>query len=398
MIGAVALPALVCALVLAVDFASAVSAREGLQKAADAGALAGARELMMVSGAQGEVAVAAAEALARESARGLPINGDTLDVTASFDPGDRTVRVALTADASTIFAEVIAGAPSVGAHAAALPVGDRSLCVLGLAETGVAVQGSSRGSIAANGCLVHANSTAPASLTLTQRATVAAESVCTSGGYRGRADAVNPAPTRDCPQIEDPLESRIRPDAKGCDHANRTLLHGSARWRPGVYCGGMTVSNGAKLELDPGVYVLKGGALALDNGAKLFGKGVTFYLTLGARLNVQHNSTIELSAPANGTTAGLLFFGDPRTPAVTPHLFMSHNAPLLLGTVYLPNATLRIGGANAIADQSPWTALVVGRLSVEGQAQVVLNSRYDDTDVPLPQGLQSATRNIRLTQ
>jgi hypothetical protein len=172
----------------------------------------------------------------------------------------------------------------------------------------------------------------------------------------------------------------------------------AATWGPGIYCGGIYLNNGARLTLEPGVYVLKGGTLNIEGGAKLFGEGVTFYMTQGARLNVLQNTMLELSAPARGATAGLLFFGDSRSPPATAHVFQWQNARLLLGTVYLPRATLRVGGGRPVADRSPWTALVVDRLLVEGDAQIVLNSRFDETDVPLPQGLQTFARNVRLTE
>jgi hypothetical protein len=172
----------------------------------------------------------------------------------------------------------------------------------------------------------------------------------------------------------------------------------SAEWSPGVYCGGMYLNNNARVTLKPGVYVLKGGTLNVEGKATLEGTGVTLFLTQGARLNILTTSNISLAAPAAGPTAGVLLFGDADLPPTSPHLIQSNNAHMLLGTIYLPGATVRIGGANPIADQSPWTAIVAGRVQLDGSAKVVLNSRFDDTDVPLPSGLKGPARDIRLTQ
>ncbi|MDX2233021.1 MAG: pilus assembly protein TadG-related protein [Hyphomonadaceae bacterium] len=398
LIASVALPALVTALLLVMDYGGAIAARGGLQKAADTAAIAGARELMVLAAARGESAESAAAEIARQAARGVSLKSGSMLVETAFDPESGALTVDITAKAATFLAEYIVGAaPEVVARAVARPVGNTSLCVLALARTGVALQLSADSSIKALGCAIYANSSGTQSLTVQQRGKIEAQNVCTAGGYRGPTGAVAPAPTLDCPRIEDPLTARPKPPSSVCTYTNRSLNHTTAEWGPGVYCGGMYLNNGARVTLKPGVYVLKGGTLNVEGGAKLQGSGVTLHLTGGARLNVLQNSHIALSAPPRGATAGMLFFGDDDAPPASPHVLVSNNARTLLGTVYLPEATLRVGGQNPIADESPWTAVVVGQLRLEGKAGIVLNSRFDSTDVPLPEGL-GVSRAVRLTQ
>ena len=49
--------------------------------------------------------------------------------------------------------------------------------------------------------------------------------------------------------------------------------------RPGVYCGGITVSNNASVTFNPGVYILLGGGLDVSNNGSLTGQNVSFYNT-----------------------------------------------------------------------------------------------------------------------
>ena len=40
-----------------------------------------------------------------------------------------------------------------------------------------------------------------------------------------------------------------------------------------------------------------------------------------------------------------------------------------------------------MADQSAWTAIIASQIQLFAQPNLVLNSNYDQTDVPVPQGL-----------
>ncbi len=47
---------------------------------------------------------------------------------------------------------------------------------------------------------------------------------------------------------------------------------------PGVYCGGLNIQTGTT-DAQPGVYVIRNGALNVASGATLKGNGVTIVLT-----------------------------------------------------------------------------------------------------------------------
>jgi hypothetical protein len=393
-----ALPIIIGFVFLGLDYASALAAREGLQRAADAAALSGARQMMVASPSSkfSALSLAEAEVKAGVSAAAALQHG-SVRVVASLDDLTRAVTVEVFAETETLLAEHVLGRPvRVNARARAMPLADKSMCVMAIEESGVVLRVSGNGGIRANGCVVHANSTHAQALTLAGAAHINAHSICSVGGYRGSANAMSPAPTTDCPAIEDPLMDRDPPTEGACTFTGKSINHVSQTWTPGIYCGGMYLNNGAKVTLSPGVYVLRGGTLNIEGGASLKGEGVTIVLTQGARLNVLANSELDLSAPATGPTAGLLLFGDRDAPSNSAHQFRSNKARNMLGTIYLPAAELRIGGGAPIADKSPWTAVVAGSLQVDGAAEIVLNTNFDATDVPLPSGLDGRARNLRL--
>ena len=162
----------------------------------------------------------------------------------------------------------------------------------------------------------------------------------------------------------------------------------------------------------------------MNKGATVNGTDVGSYLT-GRRSNLvfEANSTINLSAPKDGPLAGILIFDDPSgakalaippyplpvplvgellgalQPAGPPreHKILSDNARLLLGTIYMPQGRLIIDASKPIADKSAYTVLVVRRIDLHAGPNLVLNSDYSATDVPVPKGVGPYGNNIMLT-
>jgi len=65
----------------------------------------------------------------------------------------------------------------------------------------------------------------------------------------------------------------------------------------------------------------------------------------------------------------------------------AHVIERLEGVVYSPEARLRVeGAANAAAD-SDWTVIVAKELRLKDDANVVINSDYNASSVPVPTGV-----------
>ncbi|HEY2827592.1 MAG TPA: DUF11 domain-containing protein, partial [Pirellulales bacterium] len=120
---------------------------------------------------------------------------------------------------------------------------------------------------------------------------------------------------------------------------------------PGTYNGGIHVADNATVNLQPGIYYLQGGGLSvLDNGT-LTGTGVTIYngaKTKAGKTLIGGNATVNLSAPSDGTYAGVVFFQNSVAP------FIVNGGDIhLVGTVYAPkallyfasNTSLHVGGS-----------------------------------------------------
>jgi hypothetical protein len=318
-----------------------------------------------------------------------------------------------------------AKAPTITASATAKLSGSMPLCLLTLEpKAPAALELEESAMMTATSCMVYSNSKNPGGLQAKDQATLKAGLICTAGGKAKTAGAtVTPDPVTDCPVMADPLQSRTPPSDTTC-RFNNTVISGVVQTlQPGVYCGGLKVTNGADVTLASGVFIIKDGPLIVDKGATLRGANVGFYLTgPGSNLTFAADSTISLSAPKDGPLAGLLIFDDPTgasalaiPPYALPipivggllgkilngppreHKILSDNARMLLGTIYMPKGRLIIDANKPIADKSAYTVLVVQRIDLHSGPNLILNSDYSATDVPVPPGVGPYGNSVKLT-
>lgn len=149
-------------------------------------------------------------------------------------------------------------------------------------------------------------------------------------------------PRMNLPPALDPLAGLVPPVAGACSNLPSGGGQGTRIVSPGRYCNGMTFNGDAHLE--PGVYIVDGGAFRLNGGARITGEGVTIYLTNNATVQMNGNADIFLSAPQEGAYSGVLFWGDRNNAAATQAQFNGTAASSLKGALYFPSQTLEIRG------------------------------------------------------
>jgi Flp pilus assembly protein TadG len=154
-------------------------------------------------------------------------------------------------------------------------------------------------------------------------------SSCTSGiSYSGRYKSGT--------TTTDPYQYRTAPSAVACPANNTGPTHDPTNAafvsylgtyspntpttvNPGTYCGDITVNAGASLTMNPGVYILVNGNFKDQGGGSVSGTGVTVYLTGSGNgygtVTISGNSTITLTAPTSGETAGIVFWVDKNAPS-----------------------------------------------------------------------------------
>ncbi len=384
---------------LAIDYANLANCRSDLQRIADTAALSAAREFRL-----GNADATTIGRVATAYARGaLDQHGLTAEITPTVDTTAKTVTVRLVGTVATYMIHL---ADDTSAHASvqatAKVVGGAPICVIGLnTNQQQTVHLSQSAKLKAPGCSVYSDSSNGKGLYIQDDATLDAAFICSSGGKEKLgAGTFNPTPQTDCPVIPDPLAARPEPPVPStCSRTNYVISFGTAILKPGLYCGGLTVKGTAHVRLEPGVYVIKDGDFLVTDFASFTGTNVGFYLTgSDPRLRFERAATVSLTAPKTGPLAGILVFEDRSVSHIVKHEISADNANTLLGTFYIPRGQLDISANRPVADKSAYTIVVADRFTLAAGPTMVLNTDYNSTDVPVPEGVGPNGTKTFLTQ
>ena len=427
-------PALLAAMGATIDYAGTISGKHSLQSIADNAALGGAQASRLGNATQNSIAATVAN-IVSASAHGARIAAAT-----SVPTDKASVTVTLTQDLPMRFGAMVGmGSTRVTATATAKVSGGAPLCVASLATTDPKLASvpkpskDAKGNLAllalaidvallpnpgilmlkgskvtAPNCFVSTNLAKPYSMTVKDTAKLSARNIQSGGGYNGTVGVnYSTTPGTDSPAAADPLQSLPTPTTPSmCTYTNLAISGGAATLTPGVYCGGLHISDGASITLLPGVYVIKDGSFIVDSAATVSGNGVGFYLTATApvswtkfpNLYFGTDTHISLSAAATGEMAGVLFFEDRALPKGALHAILSNDARNLLGTIYLSRGFLGVASSAPVADQSAYTIIVANALLLYGGPELVLNTNYSATAIPVPDGVGPRNGGVYLSQ
>ncbi|MEZ5792011.1 MAG: TadE/TadG family type IV pilus assembly protein [Nitratireductor sp.] len=398
---------------LATDYALLYNKRAELQNVADAAALASAEELVVSTATASQVQSAAEEFVLANfyTTKANVTKSAALSINAKMLTGERGVKVDLSYEWAPFFAQLFdPGVTPIVVSATANLAGKGLTCVIGLmpqqrtAKSTIHLEDNAN--LRADNCDVYSNSTHARGIRLDPGAHIEANTICTAGGvwFRSTTSSASPKPIEDCPLIQDPLKSRPGPVVGNCDEIN-LVVGTDATLRPGTYCGGLRIQGNANVKFQPGVYIIKDGEFLVTDAASVQGEEVGFYLAgINSVFSFDPDTSISLTAPLSGPLAGLLFMEDKNVPFnfnfdpwdllnlpidVRLHRISSNNAHYLLGAIYVPKSLLLVDATQPVADASPWTAAIVGRLWLKAGPTLVLNADYSKTEVPVPNGLLS---------
>lgn len=405
-IAALCAPLFFVGLAGSVDVVSYRNHASALQNAADGAALAAVREAGMQGWSQ-NIAENVADSFIKSNIGNGISDVSLYKIDTTVDEKQRSVTVVVHQDHYPYFSERLLPSPQIAVSATAMAAGRTNVCVIGLMQpqrfAKASIHLDNRARINATNCSVYSNSEDRFGLRVDSSATLTAQMICSAGGlFKLFKATLLPEPITDCPKIEDPLKDRPLPKASGCDFAGVNVKKDETL-SPGVYCGGLTISNGASARLKPGTYVIKDGPLIVADGATFKGAKISLFMTgSNSLIDFRADSTISISAPESGPLAGILISEDRNVPYsfdfnpfllsklppdVRLHKISSNDARNLLGTIYLSRSILLIDANAPVADASAYTAIVVARLWLQQGPILTLNTRYSATRVPVPAGI-----------
>jgi Flp pilus assembly protein TadG len=379
---------------LAIDVGQLRLAKQNLQTAADAAALAGALELNTCGSTPD---CAALETAAKDALTENGFTGSTAQTSCiptgtglviSVNNGPCALGAADPHNGSTSYVEVVVSQTQPTYFAGVLGISSVNIktraeaaqaggtnCMFALDPSGSgAITVGFFAALNSPNCGIVDESNSNSALTCFL-GSITASQVGVVGGYQNTfCPTSNPAPKTGIavPNPADPLAYLPTPTVPSCGASKNSPYTGSASalnltgssgavtLYPGAYCGGITVGFGSHVTFMPGIYVLTSwsgtktvspGGLTMDLGATVTGSGVTFYNygspsnTNGGGITFNFSSFtsggVSLTAPTSGTYSGILFFQDPQNTSTSTIMGPSSWNTVLQGIYYFPSATVQ---------------------------------------------------------
>jgi Putative Flp pilus-assembly TadE/G-like len=273
-------------------------------------------------------------------------------------------------------------------------------CVLALDRGNVTdVLGSGGATLNLNDCSLYSDSPSSRSVNLSGGAVINAASASIAGNYvtsgGGRLSATNGVTTSASP-ASDPYAGVQIPVYSGCGGGTSLSVSGGTtrNLQPGVYCNGITVSGASTLNLSPGIYIVDRGSFVVSGGSTInAGGGVTIILTSStgsgyASASISGGSTVNITAPASGPTAGLAFFQDRNAPTTGADNLSGGATQNITGAIYFPNQAVTYSGGSATGG-AQCTQLIAYTLTFSGGTN--FNSTCSGTGVQAIGGSAGST-------
>lgn len=382
-----------------IDYGMLVREKDRLQAAVDAAAKAAALEFTLIDTSKNDISAVARGIVLSMVRANTAVSGQGIQVLARAQKEPLQVTVDAVQSFKGPFGVFGGAEPKIIVRAVARVVGKPNICVLALEPQGDGLELLTKARMTAQNCAIYSNSTSPSGIKVKNNATMSGTMICSAGGRDGGKSSFTPEPITDCPAFDDPLASRAAPPVGPCTATATRLVSQGMTLQPGVYCGGISIEGASDVKFAPGIYVIKDGPLFVRDNSIVSGDGVGFYLTgSGAKIEFRTDTTISLAAPVGGAMAGILFQEARDQTGSTTHLIYSDNARMLLGTIYLPRGELLIDANKPIADQSAYTAIVVRSLRLYSGPNLILNTNYSATEVPVPDGIKGVGQPVVLVQ
>lgn len=381
---------------LSIDYARLTHMQTTMQGAADAAAFAAAKEMSLADAKQENI-----PEIVKAVVRKYADADGALESKAETEIRNQPLQVEVRLEKRVaLYFGGLFGMPSTTVEVLSIAqvVGQPNLCVLALeGREPAAINMTHNARLTGSNCAVFSNSSSGGGFAVASGAQLVASTVCSAGGIVGQG-SIAPAPYQDCPQFEDPLGGRPEPTIGRCDHIAKIVAARTVTLKPGTYCLGLSILGLSKVTFEPGVYIIKDGPFLVAGASEITGHGVGFFLTGISIFTFDPLTRIELSAPTAGPLAGLLFFGSRSQSKLLINTILSDRAHVMTGTIYLPTTTFVADSLAQIGSDSAYTAIVSRRLLLMDGPHLVLNTRYSETDVPVPEGIRAAGQPVRLVK
>ena len=378
-IGALVLPMLIGMAAFGVEEGTLVHKQKVMQHAADSAAVTAA---VAVAGGANDNGAASANAVAANYGFATA-NTSVVQVNSPPSSGPSisnrgAIEVIITQPQTRLFSAIWgSNSISVTTRAVATPQGQP--CILALNQTASGSY-SEQGTATVNlvNCAIVDDSSSSSAVSLGGGGTVSTTFVGVVGGISGASGiTATYGIMTGYHYTSDPYANVNYPSYSGCDKHNYSA-HNTDTISPGVYCGGMKLTAGGNVTLNPGIYYLDGGSLSMEGQTTLKGTGVTLVFTSSsgsgyATASIAGGATLQITAPTTGATAGIVMFGDRNEPLDTAYSLTGGDSQNVGGAIYFAKGAIQWSG-NANGNQQ-CTQIVADTVQLVGNTTLQVDCK-----------------------
>lgn len=371
---------------LGIDVAQLRVVQREAQLAADSAAIAGSAELLygdVTTGAQGDAALNGFT----NGTGGATVTVNNPPLTGPHTGNAKYVEVIVAQSQPTFFAKIfgITSEP-VSARAVATQTSGPA-CIYALDPSASNSYNASGGAVIKAQCGLVVDSNNADAYVDSGGACSDFTSIGIVGGIQQNMCSTPASPTTGIIPDPNPLAylNSETPSVGACNYTNFNKSgSNSSTTSQGVYCGGITVSGGYTLTLNPGTYILNGGGLNISGGSTLSGNGVMFYNTSSSghsfgSIQLSGGNNTTLYAPTTGEYAGILIFQDPTASSSVTNAVSGGTTSIIQGALYFPTQTLNYSGGSSTS--AAYTIVVADKINISGSAN------FGDNYTSLPGGV-----------
>jgi Flp pilus assembly protein TadG len=198
--------------------------------------------------------------------------------------------------------------------------------------------------------------------------------ISTNGGAKYPAGSIHGTLSEYAPTLPDPL-AHILPDAFAFTALRNSLakpkgnngsITTSGTYTPGYYPKGLDIKSTTSVTLKPGTYVF-GTKANLNGSAKLLGDGVTILFDQNVALSVGGGAAVDISPPTSGQFTGLSMMFHRSTSSASACTLGGTGVIDVEGSLYVPKGTLKLHGTGGLQNVGQ---AVCFRLEVKGKSAI----------------------------
>ncbi|MHB2209041.1 DUF7305 domain-containing protein [Methylobacterium sp. CM6257] len=361
-----------------------------LQIAADAGAIAGVRQLPSSTNAV-QAAVTLANLNAPPNAGQVTLASDVELVV--YDASTKTYRapdantpanaVRVTAARDVAHQNQVpgffsrfagsAGPFSLSAHSIAIMTSDGdgvagTACLYALDPTSADTLTIAGSTAVTLNCAARAKSSAATAISSNGNAAqMTATSICQANTPSQSPRGYSPAVSKCGSPTTDPLAAVAEPTPTNC-RAGGTL---SGTLTSGCYTGAATFRG--NVTLAAGIYYFQGASVKIDSNATISGSGVTLFLDANSSLDITGTPSISLTAPSSGSLTGIVLFQS-RSASGTSLSISGNSTVSLDGVLYAPATSVTFTGNGTTTNPARYGSVIASQVHFTGNSAFTFGS------------------------